>query len=200
VPAGLPRYKPPAVEVDFSGPVRLRLHPARLALAEADRAGREYVREQLEKARQDFLAGELWAEVLRLRSRLTEVDTKKAEVRLTLEDAKEKHRKAAADGGDPAKLYRKVLDLRNEWNGHAAASAAVAGQLKAAEAKALEDLARRVGEARRAAAEDVAGRKRRLHEELLAALKPLLESLYREAAAAAELAQLARTPPRLPAV
>jgi hypothetical protein len=200
-PADMPRYKPGAFEVDFGpGPVRLRLHPARLDLAAADRAGREHARQLLEKARQDFLAGEPWAEVLRLRARLAEVDKKKADVRLTLEAAKDQHRKAAAEGqADAAKLYKKVLEARNEWNGHAVASVAVTGQLKALETRALEDLARRTGEARRAAAEEIAGSRLRLREELLAALKPILEALHKENAAGGELAQLTRAPPRLPA-
>jgi hypothetical protein len=173
-PAGLPRYQPPPVVVTQSGNEwRVVLHGNRLDVAGADRAGRECVRQLLEKARLDFFAGQAWREVLRLRGLLTGANEKVAEARKALDTAKAQHQQAASDGrGDPAKLWKQVLTLRDAWNGHAAAAAAVTGQLKATELKALEELTRRVGEARHSAAEDIAGCKRRLLEDLLAAVKP----------------------------
>jgi hypothetical protein len=193
-------WSPPLIEVELHATtVTLRLHANRLDLAGAQRAGRERILQLVEETNKQFTAGETWAEVLRLRQRQTQAREAQAAASEAVQKAEAEHTKAAADGAtDAAKLWGRVVKLRDEQAGQDRVAVAIGERLKAAEEKAAGELAAALAAARKEAAEKIFASRKKLHEDLLAALKPILEAWHSETCAASELSRQMEKRPALP--
>jgi hypothetical protein len=198
--AGLPKWTPPAVDIDLTArPIAIHLNPGRLDLAAAERAGRERIHKALAEARDTFQSGELYAEVLRLRERRIEAEARLADGRKLLAAIEADHQTAAAAGSAEAgRTWKKVLTHRDEVDGCQSAVTAVSAALQQAEGKATTALAAVIDAARNAEAAAIRSRRQDLQTQLLDAVRPLLEALAAEDAAASALRLATQNKPALP--
>lgn len=199
-PADLPRWQPPPLEVDTSGtPAVISLARSKLDLKGADRAARERIRKLLDDTKQAFLAGAEWAAVLELRQRRTAAEAKLADARQALAGVEGEHRTAAAAGqAEAAKLWKRALQLRDDLAGAEAALAGVNMALQTAERKAAAALSQAIAQARETEGAAIRQKRAELHEQLLAAVKPLVEALAGEQTAVSELRRATDRPVVLP--
>ncbi len=196
----VPPYKAPPVEVTFHGPVIISFHAARLQLKEAEASARRRVQERLGAVYQEFLAGEVWAGVLRLRQVAAEARLRTIAAAGAVRAVEGQHAQAAAAGhADVAKLWGKALKARDEEAGCRHGEAAVVAKLQAAEGNALEVLTGALAAARNQERAAIADRRHQLQDEILATLKPLLEQLHHECETGVHLGHSSRQTVTLPA-
>jgi hypothetical protein len=197
--ADLPRWSPPAIDIDLGQPVVVRIHRARLDLVAGEKAGRERVHKLLDQTRADFSNSPEWLEVVRLRSRLQESEQRLATAQQALDSAQGEHQAAAAAGlNDAAKLWKKVIQARDELAGAESALAGIRTALAAAERAATAALAAAITSARDSERAAIQARRGELHGELLDAVRPLLQQLVSLDSAASSLRILTETRPTLP--
>jgi hypothetical protein len=92
------------VDIDLGHPIRVTLHPNRLALTDRHREGSLRARERLDVVRDAFLAGPEWDAVGKARDNHSKAKAALATAQRELSTATATHRQAAAEGKDARKL------------------------------------------------------------------------------------------------
>jgi hypothetical protein len=196
---GLPRWQPPIIDIDLGQPVVVRVHRAKLDLAAGERSGRQKIAELLDQTRAAFASSPEWLEVVRLRSRLQEAEGRLAAAQQAVAVAQGEHQNAAAAGqNESGRLWKKVIQARDDQAGAEAALAGIRTALAAAERAAAAALAVAITTARDRERTAIQARRGELHEQLLAAVKGPLEELAGLEASASSLRILTETRPALP--
>jgi hypothetical protein len=160
------------------------------AMRQCGRQARDRVQGRLLAARDECLAGAEFAEVLRLRQHDGEAGRLLALSRALLGKAETDHRVATVAGEKSARtsqLWANVEKARAALGNAEAATAAISAALARAEAAAADGLRAAIAAAWGAEHQEILSRRRELQDNLLRAVRPILEALSAEDAASSEL-------------